>query len=261
MGVPMAGLCALFLFFVSLASGRSVAECVALTQLLDLEHVTGGRPGDFVARACQTFSWLGVEYRSHPRSYDRWIRHEQYGLALEDVLANAPLRHCFRRFLGDGNMIDFWQDVQNFRALAASVRTHEFCRMYEHYVRDLDLSGRVKSELKERSHLHCSGGLDPLEGRPIHRHVLDMAQYEARHYLRRYLHDFMQSGDFRSCDGRHAVARDVGDFSQLQRRYCEDEGRSYDGGDKTRRERTLEAVRRSMAERCKEDPDFDVSHI
>ena len=117
-------------------AGRTVAECEELTQSLDFEHVQGGSLAQLTTRVCNKFDWLAVEFRAKPELYRTWVRNEQFGVALDDILAIGTLRQCFRRFLSkraSQEVLDFFQDVQNYRGLPASSRALDACRIFDLY--------------------------------------------------------------------------------------------------------------------------------
>lgn len=246
---------------------RTVEQCQAMTAMLDFDHVHGGSLGQLARRLCVRFDWLAVEHRLRPSLFAPWIRKEQLAVALDDVLSVGSLRQCFRRHLKSRRTrrhhqaaLDLFEDVQSFRSLPDSFRSADACRLFAVYATPsapVNLRPLTVALLRSALQRRCVEDSEE----PVPPSLFDLAQVDAREQLQTQLISFLAGSDFRRCKGRQFVRRDVKDYTKIRERYCEDEGRSFDVGTPERRRRTIEAMRVSLSEHCRQDPNFNVQEL
>ncbi len=159
--------------------------------------------GQLTSRVCIKFDWLAVEFRLNKNLYRQWVKNEQFAQSWGDIIASAPLRECYSNYLGqeaNGHLLQFWQDVQNFRILTDYARTVDACRLYRKYIGkdkpfSVPLGAGARAELREALGERCRAKTDELAD-PIPASVFDKAQARVQEQLVRHVAPFMASTDF-----------------------------------------------------------------
>jgi hypothetical protein len=149
------------------------------------------------------FDWLSVEYRLNKNLYTQWVKNEQFSQSWGDIIASAPLRACYRRFLrkdSNHHLLQFWQDVQNFRILTDYARSVDACRLYKKYIGadkpfELPLTPALVVQLDKRLE-RCQGPTDEL-AEPVLRSVFNEAQAHIQETLIKHVAPFMASRNFK----------------------------------------------------------------
>ncbi len=102
-------------------------------------------------------------------------------------------------------VLDFWQDTQNYRSLTDAERSRDGCRVFRTFVAEnaaspVKLAVETKAALVEAFESVCASELDELAD-PAEPTIFDQANVEAKEILTQHVVSFMSEDSFKQVRG------------------------------------------------------------